>query len=139
MPSSKCPKYESCSAPLCPLENNDVSSTWFNDEDICKAKKFQTLGWVKKQRAIAKLKASPDKYFTIEMLKAIRRVSKFIEGIELNTPFDKAEVAEKRWIEARKSGAINTSGNRKKKDITVVGNDLTQTRRGLHQKQTGRA
>ena len=119
MPSSKCPKYESCSAPLCPLDTQSpISNTYFPGEDICKAKRFQSLGWVKKQKAIAKLK--PSGYFTIAMLKAIRRISKSIEGIDSDSSLDKATKAEETWIKGLgKSSKISPEATERPKKASV--------------------
>jgi hypothetical protein len=118
-----CPHFDNCGAPLCPLQENALEvGIWYPDEEICRAKRFQTLGWVRKQKGIVKAKALADRYFTVEMLQAIRRVHRGIEGINPDQPLKEAEDAERKWVEQRKGtynkankiqgSASKTSGKR---------------------------
>jgi len=94
-----CPKFEDCSAPICPfLQSTLDGGIWYPDEEICKAKKFWGLDWIKKQKAISKARAPNDRYFTVEMIKAINRVQKGIAGIDPDQPLEEAEKAERNWI-----------------------------------------
>ena len=52
----ECPKFDTCSAPLCPLDPELKKRIWYWDEPICKNKKFQKLRWIKKQKSIQKRK-----------------------------------------------------------------------------------
>ena len=124
MPKQKCPKHETCSAPLCPLELGSPHDTFFTGDEICKIKRFQTLGWVKKQRALVKAKVSNSTYFTIEMLKSIRRITKSLEGIDPDLSLDKATKAEQAWIKARgKSSKITPEGTQRPRKASVPWNE----------------
>lgn len=102
-----CPRFEDCSAPICPLQQNTIDDgIWYPDEDICTAKRFQTLPWVKKQKAITKAKDPEDRYFTVEMLGVIKQVRKGIEGISPGQPIEEATRAEKRWIAEKRDGRV---------------------------------
>jgi len=108
-----CRNLEDCSASLCPLANNLQHLIWYPDEDICTAKRFQTLSWVKKQKAIAKAQPPGDRYFTEEMLGAIKQVRRGIEGISPDQPIEEATRAEKRWIADKRGSRViadKTSG-----------------------------
>lgn len=119
MNNINCPRFEDCSAPICPLQQNTIyGGIWYPDEDICTAKKFQTLPWVKKQKAIAKINAPNDRYFTVEMLEAVRQVRKGIEGINPDQPLEQARKAEKKWIIEKWGGRAIANQNSKPCRVT---------------------
>jgi hypothetical protein len=94
----KCPKYETCGAPLCPLIDNElVHNVWYPDEEICMARKFARVSWIRKQKLIAKKYGSADSYFTVRMLDTVARVMKGIEGANPDNPD-----SEENWFEFRK-------------------------------------
>jgi len=86
-----CPRFGSCSAPLCPLETGKgVELTqWYTDEDICN--EHPNLDWVKRQRRLKKLKKTG--YFTIGMLVVEARISNGVDPDSEETPED--------WIQKR--------------------------------------
>jgi len=50
-----CPSFNTCDAPLCPLDPELDKRVWFTDEDICKSKRHGSgVRWIKKQRSIVK-------------------------------------------------------------------------------------
>jgi len=49
-----CPKFNTCSAPLCPLDPELKKRIWFWDEPICRNPEFKNLRWIKKQKSIQK-------------------------------------------------------------------------------------
>ena len=59
-----CNLFELCEtpeAPLCPIQQDTMEhGRWYADEQICKAKKFQNVPWIDKQRRIAKLGLAVD-------------------------------------------------------------------------------
>ena len=101
---SECPHAKTCSAPLCPLHPSGI---FYHDEDICNLKKFQSLAWIKRQKAAKKKTGDAEKYFTVEMLQSKRRIVKGTKGIDPNQPLEEALAAEHAWIKegesARKS------------------------------------
>lgn len=116
-----CPKFEDgCSAPLCPLGRNSMKDgIWYSDEEICKVKDFRNLGWIKKQKQIAKAKALKDKYFTAAMLQAIKQVRKGIEGINPDQPIDKAKEAERKWIVEKNGSRVIAKQNQKNLQVVA--------------------
>lgn len=124
MNNINCPKFEDCSAPICPLQQNTIDGNiWYPDEDICIAKRFQTLPWIKKQKAIAKINAPNDRYFTMEMLEAVRQVRKGIEGINPDQPLEQARAAERTWIKEKKGGRVIANQNSKHSLVTRAKKD----------------
>ena len=49
-----CNRFEKCSAPLCPLDENVKKRCWYSDEEICRSRKHGNRRWVKKQKNIVK-------------------------------------------------------------------------------------
>jgi len=103
---------EGCSAPLCPLDEDSIKDgIWYPDEEVCHRRGAPY--WVKRQKAIVKVKALSDKYFTVEMLEAIRQVRKGIEGINPDQPLEQAEEAEGIWIVGKGGGRVIAKKNQK--------------------------
>jgi len=133
-----CPKFEGCSAALCPLADNLRDLIWYPDEDICIARKFQILPWVKKQKTIAKAKAPEDRYFTVEMLGAIKQVRKGIEGVSPDQPLEQAEIAERKWIMEKRGGRVIAKQNSKPSQVTrTKKGDLVTVGESLHRAKGG--
>jgi hypothetical protein len=92
-----CLKFEECSAPLCPLADNLKDLVSYPDEEICRARKFQSLPWIKKQKRIAKLGLTiDDGFFTVEMLNSIRAITKNLKGAD-PSDFDSGA----KWLKQR--------------------------------------
>jgi hypothetical protein len=139
MNNINCPKFEDCSAPVCPLQQNAIGhGIWYPDEEICIARKFLTLGWVRKQKAIVKVKAPEDRYFTVEMLEAIKQVRKGIEGISPDQLLEQAKEAERKWIMEKREGRVIANQNSKhcqvtrakRSDLVAVGGISQQAKGG---------
>jgi len=77
-----CPKYEACSATICPLDNPGEGSIWYPDDEICKNKDYFDLDWIKNQKKIAKKAKDDSKYFNFQMLNRNCRITKGIVGLE---------------------------------------------------------
>lgn len=123
-----CPKMQQCSAPLCPLRDCS-NSIFYVDEQICTRQEFRHLGWLIKQKQIAKLytvrtAGRDEAYFTLLMLKSLRDVPKDIVGINPDLPEKKALRAEKAWIKARgKPSKIVPEATGKPKKASVPWNE----------------
>ena len=106
-----CTRFDSCAAPLCPLDEGLPDLCWYpKEEEICLSIK-QKNPFIKVQRKIIK-KIQPENamtYFTIEMLNKINTVSSGIKGIDS----DKDEKQElKKWM--------GKSGKSKKRPILTI-------------------
>lgn len=113
---SDCPNFEGCSASLCPLAPNLKDLIWYPQEEICHRRNVPD--WVRKQRAIVKVRAPSDRYFTVDMLEALKQVRKGIEGINPDQPLEQAKEAERKWIARHK--ATRVIANQAEKPSRVV-------------------
>ena len=94
MKAEECLKFETCGAPLCPL-----------DEEICTSIKCGNKDWIRNQRKIKKRAANRNFYFTYEMLCRNCQIRRGIDGLDPdNTSFSdfsdkKADKkAEESWL-----------------------------------------
>jgi len=77
----ECPYFDSCNAPLCPLDEEGLKKAiWYPGEDICKRRLNRP--WLQTQRKIAKRAKHGDGYFTFEMITHPCRICKGIEGLD---------------------------------------------------------
>ena len=94
----RCPKFDTCSAPLCPMDEQSLENgLWYPDEEVCTLKKHGGLPWIRKQRKLIKRAARVDRYFTLEMLERNCIVRGGIEGLDPDVP---EELQLKRWLNA---------------------------------------
>lgn len=96
MNKQECNLFETCSAPLCPMDNNE-QYIWYPDEDICSLRQFASVNWVRKQKLIAKKHGSVNGFFSVKMLQVIKKVSKGITGANPDSGID----AVKQWFRDR--------------------------------------
>ena len=89
-----CALYETCFAPLCPLDKSSLSGIWYPDEEICRSRSHGNLSWIKAQRKIAR--AATTGYFTLEILNSIRTIRKGITGLDPNVD-EKPQL--RRWLD----------------------------------------
>ncbi len=93
-----CPKYEGCSAPLCPLDVNSLQNIiWYPDEEICKFKPFGGLLFIRNQRKIANKTGDVTKYFTYDMLNRKFIIKKGITGLD---PDKEERLQLKKWFKS---------------------------------------
>ncbi len=91
-----CPRFEGCSAPICPFAENSFY-IWYPDEETCQLNEFRGFDWVKRQRKLSK-KAVPDYYFTLTMLQQDFIIKKGIRGLDPDKDSYIAEGDENRWL-----------------------------------------
>ena len=115
-----CKRFEECSAPLCPMDKVSLEhGIFFSDEEICRLKEFQSLRWVKRQKAIVRKGISNEGYFSILMLNSRRQIRKGTEGINPDQSLEKALVAERVW--AGENEPLTTRGRKIKSPQLRVG------------------
>jgi len=80
----ECKSFETCEAPLCPLQKNAMEhGVWYADEDLCRARQFQSLAWIRKQKRISKLGLTADDgFFSVKMLESLNRTTKSLKGAD---------------------------------------------------------
>jgi len=82
MLKENCPRFETCGASLCPLNNLKDESAWYPDEEVCKNSAYSKLRFIQNQKKIAKRAKDPDKYFNFRMLNQNCRITKGIIGLD---------------------------------------------------------
>jgi hypothetical protein len=98
MTSPVCKRYDTCNAPLCPLDERSLShGMWYPDDEICPMRAYAALPWIRKQRKLVNQAASPDRYFTLRMLARNCIIRKGIEGLD---PNQSEEEQLTRWLKA---------------------------------------
>jgi len=107
----KCNLFEECEAPICPLQKNTVEhGIWYADEQVCRARRFQRLPWVKRQKKIAKFALASIVncldigFFSVRMLENIHRLSKGTQGANPDN-ID----SEEQWLKERQDAKNNSS------------------------------
>lgn len=89
-----CKKFNYCSAPLCPLDEESLrDGLWYPDEEICTTQPYPN--WIKTQRKIARRCKDKDKYFTYEMLDRNCVMGKGMVGLDPDRD-EKPQL--KRWL-----------------------------------------
>ena len=77
----ECPYFDSCNAPLCPLDEEGLKKAiWYPDEEICKRRGLN-YSWLKVQKKIGR-RAKHGGYFTFEMITHSCRISQGITGLD---------------------------------------------------------
>ena len=97
-----CTCRESCSAPLCPLDQESLENgIWYPGEDICTKRGVE---FTARQRRIARTAAGSflQTCFTASMLKHKFAISKGLRGLN---PETRSPETEKKWFEKHKGRA----------------------------------
>ena len=81
-----CTLYETCLAPLCPLDPSSLNGIWYPDEEICRSRSQGNRPWIRSQRRLAKVAGSRAGYFTVEMLGRLVVIRKGIAGLDPDLP-----------------------------------------------------
>jgi hypothetical protein len=120
-----CPRWDSCSANICPLDLID-NAAWFPDEEICAVRNFSTLPWVKRQRKIARKVRNKDYFFTMDMLNQDCIITAATEGLDPDADFANTETLIKRWLEKHPEKKAKT-----KDQLDLLRIQLSGFRKGL--------
>ena len=103
-----CTLFESCLAPLCPLDSASLKGIWYPEEEICRSRAQGGRPWIRSQRRIAKVAGHSAGYFTLEMLIRLVVIRKGITGLDP----DLAEEAQLRaWFQKRPVRPDSSSGD----------------------------
>ena len=83
MTMEECPSFNTCSAPLCPLDPKIDTRVWYPSEEVCK-RKWKPLAphWLQKQRRLARRCQLLHTYFTLKMILALRWITQKTKGID---------------------------------------------------------
>ena len=104
-----CTLFESCLAPLCPLDPVSLKGIWYPDEEICRSRSQGGRPWIRAQRRLAKVAGSGAGYFTLEMLSRLVVVRKGITGLDPDLP---EEVQLRAWFQKRPERRDQLEGDR---------------------------
>jgi hypothetical protein len=91
-----CPRFDSCSAPICPLAGD--GDIWYADEPICSLQEFCHSDWIKNQHKIAKITRDLDTYYTLRMLQRNCIIGKGISGLDPDETDIDDERAVTNWL-----------------------------------------
>jgi hypothetical protein len=91
--ATTCLLFESCHAPLCPLDPISLNGVWYADEEVCRSRSYTALPWIRSQRKIGRVMARG--YFTLEMLRRNCIVKKGIAGLDADA---EEEPQLRRWL-----------------------------------------
>ena len=98
MTAPVCTKYETCSAPLCPLDPASLSNCgWFADEETCTKRGLPR--WVLRQRKIARVCDLGAGFFTHKMLGRDCVIRKGFLGLNHDMYADELPQEEAKWLE----------------------------------------
>ena len=95
MEAKECKRFDSCSAPICPLYGGDI---WYPDEEICKLQAYCHEPWIHNQKKIARKVRNKDFYFTLEMLCCNCIITTSTEGLDPDKTDYQDERAVKNWL-----------------------------------------
>lgn len=110
MSNNSCKHYQSCNAPICPLDERSLKGIWYPDEEICISSMHGNLTWIKAQKKIVKASAQTNHYFTVEMLKTNCLIRKGIIG--LDPDIDEKQQLQ-RWLQEHPSKRILSEEEKK--------------------------
>ena len=115
MKSIECPYFDSCNAPICPLDENKEKAIWYSHEAICKNPEYSDLDFIITQKKITKVNKtrSVKGYFTFKMLNQKIIVRSGIQGINEDTPIESSSILEENWL--RKHRPISKDGIEKRR------------------------
>jgi hypothetical protein len=116
-----CKRFDSCSAPLCPLDEVSLGSgIFYPDEEVCQLRAFSKLDWIRNQRKISRKAINKDFYFNFEMLSRNCKISAGIEGLDPDKTDYQDERAVKDWL--KKHPVKKEISSERKEFIRNLGN-----------------
>lgn len=125
-PQAACNQFETCSAPLCPLDPESLKhGIWYPDEEICTSTPGHGVSWIKNQRAIARKAANSDTYFTFGMLDRKFRIRRGITGLDP----DKEEAGQlQKWFEGHPEITAEETEQRRELALKIFGEGWSKKR-----------
>ena len=103
----ECPKFETCDAPLCPLDPQSLEhGLWYPNEAICVNRKLSSQSWIKAQRKIKKATKDVNRYFTFAMLNQGCVIRSGIVGLDPDSERSK-NILEKAWLRRHPKAIIS--------------------------------
>jgi len=108
MKAIECSYFDSCNAPICPLDENKEKAIWYSDEAICKNRDFSDLEFIKTQKKVSKLnkKYAVCGFFTLKMLDRCLIVKRGLEGLNEESNSNRLSKYKQNWILRHKGISI---------------------------------
>ena len=108
MKAIECPYFDSCDAPICPLDENKEKTLWYSDEAKCKNRDFSDHEFIKTQKKVSKLnkKYAVYGFFTLKMLDRSLIVKRGLEGLYEEFNSNRLSKYEQNWILTHKGISI---------------------------------
>lgn len=123
----KCRYFESCDAPLCPLDEDIRQGIWYSDEGICRVREFGGLVWIQKQRKIRRRAKDKSRYFILQMLERDCQVRSGIKGLNPDMAISNEKKQVKEWLARHQPKRVFTD-EEKKQFRQRVGNRRGRTK-----------
>lgn len=79
MTDNKCRNFDTCNAPLCPMDERSLKWLWYTTEDLCILRMAKPPRWIKAQRKLRRIKAQG--YYTLAMLSHDCIIKRGTEGL----------------------------------------------------------
>ena len=127
MDAKDCNRYDSCSAPHCPMDEWNLGrGIWYPDEEICQLQAFCKLGWIRLQKKIARKCRDTDGFFKLEMLERDCIISVAIKGIDPDDEYCTTEELTRQWLNNHPSKRIKSESEKE-----ILKNRLLDYKKGL--------
>jgi hypothetical protein len=108
----ECKKYDTCNAPLCPLDEQSLKhGIWYPDEEICGMRTYAALSWIQNQKKLVKKAGRADRYFTLQMLERNCIIRRGIEGLD---PDQAEDYQLKKWLRDHPAKRVLSKKDREK-------------------------
>jgi hypothetical protein len=122
----KCPYFERCNAPICPMDPSKERAVWYPDEEICKNREFKDKDLIITQKKIAKINKRHEVQgiFTFNMLNRPLKIYESISGLNEDLDLEGIAKSEKTWIQKHKGMSEKT----KLKLLSNLGKEKTEVR-----------
>ena len=128
MKAEECKRFDRCSAPLCPLDEESLGSgIFYPNEEVCQLQAFCKLDWIRNQRKIAKKSRNVDFYFTHRMLEQNCVIGRGIEGLDPDHDISERERDVARWLKQHPEKRIISEAEREE-----LKNRMMKVRQGLN-------
>jgi len=97
--SQDCLRFEECSAPICPMDEQSLKyGLWYPDEEFCIRQEYGKLLYVRNQRKIAKRARNKDFYFTYRILNHNCQIKRGIKGLDPDQDNCQRMADETNWL-----------------------------------------
>lgn len=127
MSAKDCKRYDGCSAPLCPMDENSLEcSIWYPGEEICQLQAYCHETWIRNQKKIARKARNKDFYFNLEMLSQNCIITVATEGLDPDSSEFGDDGTVERWLINHPEKQLKSES-----EIEILKNRLSNYRQGL--------